>query len=137
MGEPNVDLLNQVLQSDEPLARAAAVRVLRWWLQDIDDPFSPLQRAALDGDARVRTEVIYALGFLLDSRSLEILSLAMRQPVDDDSKGTLHRTVTALQNYGEVGGEGTEALPPHPHDRCATFRRGTGPLRCDRVDAPR
>jgi len=109
MGEPNVDLLNQVLQSDEPLARAAAVRVLRWWLQDIDDPFTPLQTAALDGDARVRTEVIYALGFLLDARSLEILSLAMRQPVDDDSKGTLHRTVTALKNFGEVGGEGTEA----------------------------
>jgi glucose/arabinose dehydrogenase/azurin len=110
MGEPDIALLDQVLQSKTPKARAAAVRVLRWWLNDIDDPFSRLQRAALDGDARVRAEVIYALGFLPDARSVEILSLAMRQPVDADSKGLLHRTVTALEPFGQIGGEGTEAF---------------------------
>ena len=109
LGEENAELLNAVLQSDDPRVRAAGVRVLRWWLDEIDDPFTPLQQMALDSDALVRSEVIYALGFLPDSRSVEILSLAMRQPVDADTKGVLHRTVSALKPFGDVGGEGTEA----------------------------
>ncbi len=109
MGEPNAELLDAVLASDDPRARAGAVRVLRWWLDELDDPYTPMQRAALDGDARVRAEVIYALGFLEEARALEILSLALRQPVDDDTKGALHRTMTALQSFGEVGGEGTQS----------------------------
>ena len=140
LGEQNPTLLNTVLQSDNPRVRAAGVRVLRWWLDDIDDPFTPLQHMALDPDALVRSEVIYALGFLPDSRSVEILSLAMRQPVDADTKGVLHRTVSALKPFGEVGGEGTEAwrlgrlsdaeLTTEPMDHFVaieTMRRGSVP----------
>ncbi|MCH2135189.1 MAG: HEAT repeat domain-containing protein [Phycisphaerales bacterium] len=109
MGEPDPLLLDEVLSSEDPRVRAAGVRVLRWWLDDLEDPYSPLQKVALDGDSRARSEVIYALGFLDDPRALEILSLAMRQRVDDDTKGVLHRTARALERFGEVGGEGTEA----------------------------
>lgn len=140
LGEPNMPLLDIVLHSDNPRVRAAGVRVLRWWLDELDDPFTPLQEMSLDPNALVRSEVIYALGFLPDARSVEILSLAMRQPVDADTKGVLHRTVNALKEFGDVGGEGTEAwrlgrlsdaaLTSEPMDHFVaieTMRRGTLP----------
>lgn len=101
-------LLDIALQSDDPHARAAAVSVLRTWRDDVDT-LDRLKRAVLDTDPGVRLEAILALGFVQDARSVELLSLAMRQPMDAGTQAVLARSMTALEPWGRPGGPGTEA----------------------------
>ncbi|MDP6479834.1 MAG: HEAT repeat domain-containing protein [Phycisphaerales bacterium] len=107
-GVVNEPLLDRVLTHDEPDARAAAVSVLRSWRDDVA-VYDRLKRAVLDSDPGVRLEAILALGFLQDPRSIELLSLAMRQPMDAGMTAVLARSTTALEPWGMPGGPGTDA----------------------------
>jgi putative membrane-bound dehydrogenase-like protein len=107
-GVVDPDLLDRVLASEDPRARAAGVAVLSAWRDDVD-PLPRLQRAVLDADAGVRLEAILALGFVQDPRSVELLALAMRQPVDAGMRAVLTRSLHMLEPWGTPGGPGTEA----------------------------
>jgi len=107
-GVTNGPLLDKLLRSDEPRARAAAVSVLRTW-RGTEETYDRLKRAVLDADPGVRLEAILAIGFLQDARGVELLSLAMRQPMDAGTKAVLARSLTALEPWGTPGGPGTEA----------------------------
>lgn len=60
---PDVELLNRVLASPEPRARAAAVRVLGYWRDRVPDTLALLKKAATDEDARVRLHAVRAASF--------------------------------------------------------------------------
>jgi putative membrane-bound dehydrogenase-like protein len=107
-GVVNVPLLDRALQSSDPHARAAAVSVLRTWRNDVDT-IDRLRSAVLDVDSGVRLEAILAVGFVQDARSVELLSLAMRQPMDVGMEAVLARSMHALEPWGVPGGPGTEA----------------------------
>ena len=110
-GLNNVDeiLLERVLESDDPNARMAGVRVLRWWMDDLENPWPLLERGVLDQHQGVRLETIVALGHLPDIRSAELAGLATGQPMDPDFETTFNRTLKALQPWGTPAGEGTIA----------------------------
>ncbi|MDP7188499.1 MAG: HEAT repeat domain-containing protein [Phycisphaerales bacterium] len=107
-GVVNESLLDQLLKSEEPHARAAAISVLRTWRDEIET-HDRLEQAVLDLDPGVRLEAILALGFVQSSRSVELLSLAMRQSMDAGTKAVLARSATAIEPWGTPGGPGTEA----------------------------
>jgi mono/diheme cytochrome c family protein len=60
----NLDLLNAVLKSPEPRARAQAVRVLCYWMDRVPNALALLQTAILDQSPRVRLEAVRALSFI-------------------------------------------------------------------------
>ena len=102
-------LLERVLSSDNPQARMAGMRVLRWWLDDLDDPWPHLEKGVLDPHQGMRLETVVALGHLPDIRSAELVGLATSQPMDADFETTFNRTLTALRPWGTPTGEGTIA----------------------------
>jgi azurin/glucose/arabinose dehydrogenase len=59
----NLDLLNAVLKSSEPRARAQAVRVLCYWRDRVPNAPALLKTAAEDESPRVRLEAVRAASF--------------------------------------------------------------------------
>jgi putative heme-binding domain-containing protein len=92
----NTDLLQRVLESPEPRARAAAVRVLRHWRHYLDDPHVLLVPRVRDEHPRVRLEAIVALSYILDQRAAEIALLALHQPMDYYLDYALNETIDTL-----------------------------------------
>ncbi len=60
----NLDLLNAVLKSPEPKARAQAVRVLCYWMDRVPNALALIGAAVTDSAPRVRLEAIRALSFV-------------------------------------------------------------------------
>jgi len=60
----NLDLLNDVLKSPEPRARAQAVRVTCYWMDRVPNAITILTEAVKDPSPRVRLEAIRALSFV-------------------------------------------------------------------------
>src|SRR5262249_16271339 len=59
----NTPLLETMLTCPEPRARAAAVRVLCYWRDRVDNPLERLRKGVNDEHSRVRLEAIRALSF--------------------------------------------------------------------------
>ncbi|MCG3197625.1 MAG: hypothetical protein GHCLOJNM_02113 [bacterium] len=93
----NPALLEQELTSADPRARAAAVRVLRYWLDRVEEPLALLERAVRDEHPRVRLEAVVALSFVPDPRSIEIATLAVYKPMDRYLEFALRNTAIALE----------------------------------------
>lgn len=78
--EPN--LLYDVLASNEPKARAAATRVLRYWLPQLPEARDWLARLVTDDYPRVRLEAICALSYLHDADTMELVARSADLPGD-------------------------------------------------------
>jgi azurin/glucose/arabinose dehydrogenase len=81
----NGDLLNAVLKSPEPRARAQAVRVLCYWRDRIPNALDLLEVAINDSAPRVRLEAIRALSFFSGAdggRAQDIAFELEKQPMD-------------------------------------------------------
>ena len=102
-------LLEQVLTAEDPHARMAGMRVLRWWLEEVEDPYPMLERGVLDQNERVRLETVVALGQVPDVQAAELVGLATGQSMDSDFEVTFNRTLAALSPWGTPTGEGTAA----------------------------
>ncbi|MEW4526276.1 PVC-type heme-binding CxxCH protein [Maioricimonas sp. JC845] len=119
----NEDLLRDVLQSDHPKARAAAVRVLRYWWDRIGDSASStepalalLEQAVADEHPRVRLEAVLTLGFIPDARSVALACRVLDQPMDRYLEHALKLTVDGLQPHwlpANRAGTLTFASPDH------------------------
>ena len=105
----NEALLERVLTATDHHARTGGMRVLRWWMDELDDPFPLLERGVLDENQRVRLEAVLALGHLPDVRAAELAGLATSQAMDSDFEVGFNRTLAALSPYGTPTGEGTAA----------------------------
>jgi len=92
-------LLDRVLNSPEPRARAAAVRVTQHWLARLDDPFGRLASRVTDEHPRVRLEAVRALGHAPESRAAAIALRALDRPVDKFLDYALWLTARDLEPF--------------------------------------
>jgi putative heme-binding domain-containing protein len=99
----NPDLLKEVLESPEPRARAAAVRVLRHWIPFLENPLDLLEERISDEHPRARLETVVALSYIPQRRAAEIAARALDRPMDRYLDFALRHSLKALQE---------EWLPP-------------------------
>jgi glucose/arabinose dehydrogenase/lysophospholipase L1-like esterase len=78
----DVELLNRVLASPEPRARAAAVRVLSYWRDRVPDALSLLKARADDEDPRVRLQAVRAASFFDRDEAVDVALEAAKKPTD-------------------------------------------------------
>jgi putative heme-binding domain-containing protein len=97
--EVNPDLLNLVLHSPEPRARAAAVRVLRDWHDRLENPLDLLAPMIADEHPRVRLEAVVALSFFPSERAINLAMMAADRTMDRYLDFALRNTARALQTY--------------------------------------
>ena len=90
-------LLQAVLSCKEPRARAAAVRVLRYWLPEIPNARELLAKAVQDEFPRVRLEAVCALSYLPEARTMELAALVADQPMDRFLHYSFKHTALALK----------------------------------------
>lgn len=98
-------LLDRVLALPDGKARAAAVRVLCYWRDRIDDPLSRLQLAVHDEHPRVRLEAVRALSFFDSQRALDIAVESLIYDQDVYLEYTLQETMETLQKRIDAGAQ--------------------------------
>lgn len=107
-------LLRKLLQSQDYHVRAAAVRVLRYNTQVVQDHVALLKKAAEDPHGRVRLEAIIAGSWLANADGAEIVSTASAQPVDDWLKAPAKTAAERLAGVKETVVE-EHPMPPVPN----------------------
>ena len=90
-------LLDELLTSDDHRARAAAVRVLSFWLDRVPDPLALLEPRVNDEHPRVRAEAVRALSFLDGDAAAEMALSVLNHDVDPFLQYTLDETMRALE----------------------------------------
>lgn len=93
----NAELLNQLLNSKDYRARAAAVRVLSFWLDQVDEPLELLRARVADPHPRVRLEAVRALSFLQGDEAIEVALEVLNNDMDDYLQYTLDETMRVLE----------------------------------------
>ncbi|NBT63671.1 MAG: dehydrogenase, partial [Planctomycetia bacterium] len=78
----NEALLQRMLTSTEPNARACATRVLLQWRDRISDPLEKFKTMAGDEHGRVRMEAIRAASYFDVPEAMEVVFIAMDKPSD-------------------------------------------------------
>lgn len=91
------DLLKYLLNVDDHRARAAAVRVLSFWLDQIDAPLDLLEPRINDPHPRVRLEAVRALSFLQGDEAIELALGVLEHDMDDYLQYTLDETMRVLE----------------------------------------
>jgi len=76
------ELLDRVLKSDEPRARAAAARVVAHWSDQLADPLRLLEPMVKDDFPRVRLEAVRALAAVRSPQSIVIAARVLDKPMD-------------------------------------------------------
>jgi putative membrane-bound dehydrogenase-like protein len=90
------DLLLSVLGSKDHRARAAATRVLSFWIGRVKSPLTLLRTQIQDAHPRVRLEAVRALSFLEGDDALELALDVLNHETDDYLKYTLDQTMRQL-----------------------------------------
>lgn len=75
-------LLERVLKSDEPRARAAAVRVVGHWADQLENPYALLAPMLSDDFPRVRLEAVRALAAIPHPQSVVLATRVLDKPMD-------------------------------------------------------
>ena len=99
----NRELLERVLRSPEPRARAAATRVLCYWRDDIPDALTLLGPQATDEHPRVRLEAVRACSFFANreqaAQAAEVALSSLEKPADYYLEYTMKETMDTLDPY--------------------------------------
>jgi azurin len=90
-------LLKRMLRSSEPLARAAATRVLCYWRDRVPDSLTLLNVQANDEHAAVRLEAVRAASFFRTPEAAGIVQAAQKHPLDRFLEYTVQQTLTTLK----------------------------------------
>ena len=98
LNQVDAELLRTLLKSPDHRIRSAAVRVLRFNTEHLDDHASLLMEAANDEHGRVRLEAITAASWLPQEVGLPILETAGKKPLESLMKGSLRYAKAKLQN---------------------------------------
>ena len=96
-GAVDPSLLEAVLNSPDRNARAAAVRVLCYWRDDVDDPLALLQERVNDEDPRVRLEAVRALSFFDTEEALAIAVESLIYEQDEYLEYVFKETTATLE----------------------------------------
>ena len=91
------ELLDRMLDSPEPRARAAATRVARFWRRELDDPLSILAARAEDSFPRTRLEALLGLSYLESEPAALAALKALDQQTDYYLDYALGETVDTLE----------------------------------------
>ncbi len=93
------ELLDRMLNSPEPRARAAATRVARFWRRELDDPLALLAARVEDPFPRTRLEALLGLSYI-ESEAAALASLrALDHPTDYYLDYVLGETVDTLERW--------------------------------------
>jgi putative heme-binding domain-containing protein len=91
------ELLERVLKSDDPHARAAAVRVVAHWAAELADPIKLLEPMVKDEYPRVRLEAVRALAEIPKPQSIVVAARVLDKPMDAFLDYALWLTCNDLQ----------------------------------------
>ena len=93
-----LDLLKELLNAENPRARAAATRALSFWRDQIDSPLELLKPRVADPHPRVRLEAVRALSYLEPSDEVVEAALeVLNEDVDDYLQYTLDEAMRVLE----------------------------------------
>ncbi len=95
----NVELLERVLASPQPRARALALRVLGDWHDRVPGALALLNRFAADADPLVRLEAVRAASFFTVPEAIEPAAIAAEQPLDYYLNYVRNETLATLEPY--------------------------------------
>lgn len=95
----NESLLKKVLNAEKHQARAAAVRVLNYWYDEVDNAYSLLQDAAADEHPKVRLEAVIALRNEKSAESARTALSVLTSQMDEFLDFALWQTVRQLEPY--------------------------------------
>ena len=127
------DLLDRMLRSPEPRARAAATRVARFWRRELDDPLALLAARAEDSFPRTRLEALLGLSYLESEPAALAALKTLDQQTDYYLDYVLGETVDTLEDVWLPALEADreppllDALPP-PEAAYLLSRLSTGKL---------
>ncbi len=91
------ELLEQLLSAKDYRARAAATRVLSFWLGDIPNHRELLEKGINDEHPRVRLEAVRAVSFLSGDEAIELALGVLEHDMDDYLQYTLDETMRRLE----------------------------------------
>jgi len=108
----NIGLLDAVLNSPEPRARAQAVRILGYWRDRVPNALDRLEEAIKDSHPRVRLEAVRVCSFFGEADALRALQISMQVDGDKDEyiQYCLRETVTQLRTFPETKSLSSVAL---------------------------
>jgi glucose/arabinose dehydrogenase len=92
-------LLNRLLQSPEPWARAAATRVLCYWRDRVANPLVLLKTLATDPHPGVRLEAVRAASFFQTPDAAAVALASLDYPQDRFLSYTLDQTMKTLDAF--------------------------------------
>jgi putative heme-binding domain-containing protein len=110
----NESLLDRLLASPEPKARAAATRVLCFWRDRVGDVYGRLRKLVSDEHPLVRLEAVRALSFFRDQEAMNIAIESLVLPQDDYLSYVFRETMQTLSRRVPVvtaGGASGSARP--------------------------
>lgn len=93
----NTELLNEMLSSKEPRARAAATRVLCYWRDRVEEAEATLRKRINDDHPRVRIEAVRAASYFSGESIQETVLDALNHEMDPFLEYTLDETVRHLE----------------------------------------
>ena len=95
----NEALLDRMLKSTDPLARAAATRVLCYWRDRVPDALARLRTLAVDPHPAVRLEAVRAASFFQTPEAAEVALASLEHPQDRFLSYTLDQTMNTLERF--------------------------------------
>ena len=95
----NQTLLNRMLRSSDPWARAAATRVLCYWRDRVPNALSLLKTQVDDPHPAVRLEAVRAASFFKTVDAVRLALESLDHPQDRFLQYTLDRTMDTLQPF--------------------------------------
>lgn len=98
LDQVNLPLLNQLLQAKKPQARAAAIRALQLWYDQVPDLEGLLYKAVRDEHPQVRLEAVIALRELNTAEASRIALQALDYPMDEFLDFALWQTSRELES---------------------------------------
>lgn len=93
----NQELLEQLLAAKDHRARAAAMRVLSFWLDDVPNHQELIQNGINDEHPRVRLEAVRAVSFLSGDDAIELALGVLEHDTDEYLQYTLDETMRRLE----------------------------------------
>ncbi|HVR85600.1 MAG TPA: PVC-type heme-binding CxxCH protein, partial [Planctomycetota bacterium] len=94
----DANLLKRELTCNEPRARAAATRVLRWWRDRLPNALDLLALQVNDEHPRVRLEAVVACSYFPEPRAAAVALEALKHPRDEFLDFGLKETMTTLDS---------------------------------------
>jgi len=92
-------LLDRVLSSPDPRARAQAGRVLCYWRDRVPESLATFKKLADDENPRVRLEAVRDASFYRDAAAAEVALEVLKKPTDYYLDYTLKETLHQLEPY--------------------------------------